>query len=382
MLDVLTFILAAMAVIVVLQYLADRTGLPAAALLTVAGLVYGVLPGPNVTLDPHVILTFVIPPLIYSAALNSSLLAIRENMRTVISLSIGLVLATAVVTGIGMDLFVPGVGLAAGIALGAALSPTDPVAALAVGGRAGLPPKLITIIEGEGLLNDATALTTLTVAVTAATSGGFSFGGAVLRFLLAAAGGLLCGVAVAVIVRLRRSAVRDPLLVNGISLATPFAAYLLGEELHVSGVLAVAVAGLMIGHETPRVHLRRQPAAGHGGLAPGRLPAAGLRLPAGGPADRAGHPRPEGVSRRSTIVAAVAVSLGVVLLLRPLWLAVTQSLPRAVRRRRGRDRPGRPVPVRPGDRRAELGRHPGRHQPGGDLHAAADHRGRAPLPRP
>ena len=101
-----------------------------------------------------------------------------------------------------MDLFVPGVGLAAGIALGAALSPTDPVAALAVGGRAGLPPKLITIIEGEGLLNDATALTTLTVAVTAATSGGFSFGGAVLHFLLAAAGGLLCGVAVAIIVRL------------------------------------------------------------------------------------------------------------------------------------------------------------------------------------
>ena len=92
MLEVLTFVLAAMAVILVLQFVADRTGLPAAALLTVAGLVYGVLPGPNVTLDPHVILTFVIPPLIYSAALNSSLLAIRENMRTVISLSIGLVL--------------------------------------------------------------------------------------------------------------------------------------------------------------------------------------------------------------------------------------------------------------------------------------------------
>src|SRR6266496_2949956 len=78
-LDVLTFVLAAVAVIVALQYLADRTGLPAAALLTVAGLVYGVLPGPNLTLDQHLILTFVIPPLIYSAALNSSLLAIREN---------------------------------------------------------------------------------------------------------------------------------------------------------------------------------------------------------------------------------------------------------------------------------------------------------------
>jgi sodium/hydrogen exchanger family protein len=101
MLDLLTFILAAVAVIVVLQFLADKTGLPAAALLTVAGLVYGVLPGPNPTLEPHVILTFVIPPLIYSAALNSSLLAIRKNLRAVISLSIGLVLATAVVVGIG-----------------------------------------------------------------------------------------------------------------------------------------------------------------------------------------------------------------------------------------------------------------------------------------
>src|ERR1700689_1902322 len=252
MLVLLAFVLAAVAVIVVLQFLADRTGLPAAALLTVAGLVYAVLPGPNLTLDPHVILTFVIPPLIYSAALNSSLLAIRKNLRTVISLSIGLVLAAALITGVGMYLFVPGVGLAAGVAFGAAISPTDPVAALAVGGRAGLPPKLITIIEGEGLLNDATALTTLTVAVTAATSGGFSLGDAVLRFLLASAGGLVSGVVVAVVVRGLRSAVQDPLIVNGISLATPFAAYLLGEELHVSGVLAVAVAGLMIGHDTPR----------------------------------------------------------------------------------------------------------------------------------
>ena len=380
-LNVLTFVLAATAVIVVLQYLADRTGLPTAALLTVAGLVYGVLPGPNVTLDPHVILTFVIPPLIYSAALNSSLLAIRENMRTVISLSIGLVLATAVVTGIGMDLFVPGVGLGAGIALGAALSPTDPVAALAVGGRAGLPPKLITIIEGEGLLNDATALTTLTVAVTAATSGGFSFGGAVLRFLLSAAGGLLCGVAVAIIVRLLRSVVRDPLLVNGVSLATPFAAYLVGEDLHVSGVLAVAVAGLMIGHETPRFtsgasrlqatavwHLADFLLQGFVFLLVGQQIA---------PVIRGLKAYPTG-----TIVAAVAISLGVVLLLRPLWLAVTQSLPRALRQPPGPGHPGRPVPVRPGDRRAELGRHPGRDQPGGDLHPAADDRGRPPLPRP
>ncbi len=334
MLELLALGLAAVAVIVVLQILADRTGLPAAALLTVAGLIYAVLPGPNITLNPDLILTLVIPPLIYSAALNSSLLAIRTNLRAVISLSIGLVLATALAVGLGFDLFVPGVGLAAGVALGAAVSPTDPVAALAVGGRVGLPARLITIIEGEGLLNDATALTILTVAVTAATSGGFSLGDAVLRFLLAAAGGLLAGVAVALVVRLLRSLVRDPLLVNCISLATPFAAYLLGEELHVSGVLAVAVAGLMVGHDTPRFttgasrlqasavwHLVDFLLQGFVFLLIGEqiLPVVrGLKAyPAG------------------TIVTAVLLTLGVVLLLRPLWLFLTQSLPGALHTRLG-----------------------------------------------
>src|ERR1700742_3204724 len=209
MLELLGLVLAAVVAICLLQLLANKTGLPAAALLTVAGLVYALLPGPNLTLHPEIILDLVIPPLIYSAALDSSLLA-----------------------GVGLDLVVPGLGLAAGVALGAAVSPTDPVAALAVGGRVGLPARLITIIQGEGLLNDATALTTLTVAVTAATSGGFSLGDAVLRFLLAAAGGLVAGVIVAVAVRLVRSLLNDPVLVNCVSLVTPFAAYLLGEEAH------------------------------------------------------------------------------------------------------------------------------------------------------
>src|SRR5215469_6464141 len=284
-----------------------------------AGLLYAELPGPNLTLDPHAILTFVIPPLIYSAALNSSLTAIRRNLRTVISLSIGLVLATGLITGAGLGLFVPEVGLAAGVALGAAIAPTDPVAALAVGNGVRLPARLVTIIEGEGLLNDATALTLLTVAVTAVTSGGFSFGGAVVHFVSAAAGGLLSGVVVALVMRLLRRAIHDPLLVNALSLATPFAAYLLGEAAHVSGVLAVAVAGLMIGHDTPRFTSgasRLQVSAvwrladfllqGFVFLLIGQqiLPVVrGLREYSSG-----------------TIGAAVAISLGVVLVLRPLWL--------------------------------------------------------------
>ena len=118
-------------------------------------------PGPTSPWIPDIILTFVLPPLLYSAALDSSLLAIRRNLRTVVSLSVVLVLLTALVIGFGFAWFVAGATLAAGIAVGAAVAPPDPVAALAVGRKVGLPPRLLTIIQGEGLLNDATALTIL-----------------------------------------------------------------------------------------------------------------------------------------------------------------------------------------------------------------------------
>jgi CPA1 family monovalent cation:H+ antiporter len=333
-LGLLTFILAAVTAIVVIHLIADRTGLPAAALLTLAGLAYALLPGPNLALDPEVILTFVLPPLLYSAALNSSLIAIRQNLRVVISLSLVLVLATALLVGVGMWLLIPGVSLAAGIALGGAVAPPDPVAALSVGRPAGLPSRLITIIEGEGLLNDATALTILTVAVTAAVSGTFSFGSAALRFVLVAAGGLLVGIAVAMLVRLLRTVIKEPLLVNSISLATPFAAYLVGEKLHVSGVLAVVIAGLMVGHDTPRFTsgaARLQSTAvwrlidllleGFVFLLIGEQLPVILRGMEGEPT--------------SEIILAAAVTLGVVLLLRPLWLVMTQSLPRVLHARLG-----------------------------------------------
>src|SRR3954447_11724953 len=167
----LLLVLGGVAVIVAVRWVADRTGLPAAALLTLAGIGYAVLPGPHVTLDPHLVLTLVLPPLLYSAALDSSLTAIRRNLRTVVSLSVLLVLVTAVLIGVGFELFVAGAPRAAGIALGAGVPPPDPVAALSVGRKVGLPPRLITLIQGEGLLNDATALTILSVAAAAAVSG-------------------------------------------------------------------------------------------------------------------------------------------------------------------------------------------------------------------
>jgi CPA1 family monovalent cation:H+ antiporter len=330
----LLFVLAAVGVVVVLHWVAEKTGLPEAALLTVAGIAYAFLPGPNVELDPHLVLTLVIPPLLFSAALNSSLLGIRRHLRTVVSLSVLLVIVTALVVGLGFHLFVAGATFAAGVALGAAVAPPDPVAALAVGRSVGLPPRLITLIQGEGLLNDATALTLLTVAVSAASSGDFSTWGAIGQFVLAAAGGVLIGVVVAYAVRWVRRWRTDPLSLTAVSLATPFLAYLLGEQLHVSGVLAVVIAGLIIGHDSSRF------VSGASRLqvnAVWRLIdflleglvflLIGQQLPA----------LLDGLAayETSTIVIGSVISVGGVLLIRPLWLLLTQSLPRSLHTRLG-----------------------------------------------
>ncbi|PRY50008.1 sodium/proton antiporter (CPA1 family) [Geodermatophilus tzadiensis] len=331
---VLLLVLAGVAVVVAARWLGDRTGLPSAALLTVAGLVYGLLPGPNLALDPEFVLAVLLPPLLYSAALDSSLIAIRDNLRTVVGLSVLLVLVTAMVVGVGFALWVPGATLAAGVALGAAVAPPDPVAALAVGRRVGLPPRLVTLIQGEGLLNDATALTLLTVAVAAATGNGFSTWSALGQFALAAAGGVLAGLAVAYGIRPLRRLRRDPLSSNAISLATPFAAYLLAESVHVSGVLAVVVAGLVIGHNAPywTSGATRLQTDAVWRLVDFLLEGVvflliGNQLPAviGGLGEHA----------PSTVVVAAAVTVGGVLLVRPLWLWLTEHAPRALHLRLG-----------------------------------------------
>jgi monovalent cation/hydrogen antiporter len=248
---VLSLGLGGLLVILAVRYAADRSGVPAAVLFVLTGLVLSETPGPNAELKPDVVLDLVIPPLLYAAALNASLIDIRTNMRLIASLSVGLVLVTAAVVAGGLTLVVPDLQFAAALALGAAVAPPDPVAALAIGRRARLPARLTTLIEGEGLLNDATALTLYGIAVTAVVGSGFAPPEGLLRFVLAVAGGLASGVAVAYAVRLARRRLDDPLLENAISLATPFAAYLLAEQIEGSGVLAVVVAGLWLGHQAP-----------------------------------------------------------------------------------------------------------------------------------
>jgi monovalent cation/hydrogen antiporter len=320
-------------VLVVAERMADLTGLPTAALLTVGGLLYSLAPGPDIRIPPEAVLSLVLPPLLYSAALNSSLLAIRHNMRPIMSLSVALVLVTALVVGIGFDLVVPGATLAIGLALGAAVSPPDPVAALAVARRAGLPSRLITLIEGEGLLNDATALTVLTVAVSATTAG-FSPTTAVVHFIVAIVGGAASGAGIAAMVHWLRRRIHDPLLINTISVATPFAAYLCGELLHASAVLAVVVAGLLIGHETPREvsGSSRLQTRAVWRLADFLLESFVFLL--------IGQQLPLVLTglhhySRPTLLAAAAVTLAGVLLVRPAWLLSTQWLPWRLRLRLG-----------------------------------------------
>jgi Na+/H+ antiporter len=318
-------VIGGVAVIVALNLVARRTGLPAAALLVIAGLVYAALPGPNVTLSPHLLLQLVIPPLLYAAALNSSALALRRNRRTIASLSIGLVVATAVVVGVALHAAAGAVTLSAAVALGAAVAPSDPVASLAIGRRVGLPGRLVSIVEGEGLLNDATALTLFGVMTTAATGGDSSALQGVGRFMLATSGGIVTGLVVAAVLGQLRRWINDPLSENAVSLVTPFIAYRVAESFGGSGVLAVVVAGLYYAHRGPslqtgqsRLQTRAVWSLVEYGLEGFVFLFIGQQLPT----------VLSGLGRYGdgVLVAAAGAVVGAVLVVRPLWLVLTERV--------------------------------------------------------
>ena len=205
---------------------------------------------PDVELSAELALVGFLPPLLYTAALQTSLVDFNANRRPILLLSVGLVAFTTVTVGVVVHAVLPGVDWPAAFALGAVVAPPDAVAATAIGRRIGLPRRVVTILEGESLLNDATALVALRTAIVAA-------GGAVtvldvgVEFLVAAGGGLLVGLVVLVVVAWVRKQVTDPVLDFSVSLVTPFAAYVAAEAIHASGVLAVVVAGLLLGHKAP-----------------------------------------------------------------------------------------------------------------------------------
>lgn len=238
----------------VVTSIARRLNWSAPLVLVAVGLVVSFLPGvPEFELDPHLILLVVLPPLLYSAALDSSYLNIRANLRPIGLLAVGLVLFTTLVVGVTAKLVFPEMPFAAALVLGAVVAPPDAVAAVAIGRKLGLQRRAMTLLVGESLINDATALTAFKVAVAAAAGAAMHPVEGVGLFLLVTAGGIAVGLVVGVVVRFLRKRLCEGVLESALGLLVPFGAYLLAEEAaHVSGVLAVVVAGLYIGHHSPR----------------------------------------------------------------------------------------------------------------------------------
>lgn len=233
--------------------LSERLRLPAPMVLIVIGAAASFLPFvPAVELSPEIVLFGLLPPLLYATSLQTSIVDIRANVVSVVMLSVALVIVTTVTVGSTVHLLAPDIPWPVALALGAVVAPPDAVSASAVARRIGLPRRIVTVLEGESLLNDATALVALRAAV-AAIAGTIAAGTIALDFLIAAGGGLLVGALAAYIVIKVRPRIHDPLIDMGISFVVPFAAYLGAEAIEASGVIAVVVAGLAIGHKAPVV---------------------------------------------------------------------------------------------------------------------------------
>ncbi|WP_019072182.1 Na+/H+ antiporter [Streptomyces hokutonensis] len=228
---------------------ARRTPVPAPLLLVAVGLAVSYVPGvPDYTLDPDVVLPLLLPPLLYTSATDSSYLDLRAQVRPVALLSVGYVLFATFVVGWAAYVIVPGLPLTAALVLGAVVAPPDAVAATAVARRVGLPSRITTILQGESLLNDATAITAYKVALAAAVGEGATWAGGIGEFLLAAVGGVGVGLLMMVPIHWLRTHLKEALLQNTLSLLIPFVAYAVAEQVHASGVLAVVVVALYLGH--------------------------------------------------------------------------------------------------------------------------------------
>ena len=246
-------VLALLVLVTLLAGVARRARLPEPIVLVVAGIAVGLLPGiPQVELEPELVFLLFLPPILYSAGFFTSIRDFRANLRPILLLSVGLVLFTTVVVAAALKALVPEIPWAAAFAFGAIVSPPDAVAATAVLRRLGVPRRVVTILEGESLVNDATALVALRTAVVVGLGGTFSAVNAGADFVVVAVGGILVGLVVARLAGYVMTRVQDADLAIVFSLLIPAIAYLPAEALHVSGVLAVVVAGIYAGRIAAR----------------------------------------------------------------------------------------------------------------------------------
>lgn len=239
--------------VAVIALLARKLHIPYPILFLIGGLLIGGIPGlPKVRLSPDLVFLFFLPPLLYPAALFTSWRDFRANLRPISLLAIGLVMFTTVAVALLAHYFFK-LPLAAGFVLGAIISPPDAIAATAIAERLSVPRRIVTILEGESLVNDATALIAYRFAVAAVVTGTFSLAEAGAEFFIVSLGGILVGLAVGWLAVWFHKRVDDAPIEITVSLLTPFVAYLPAEHLGVSGVLSVVAAGLFIGWRLPQI---------------------------------------------------------------------------------------------------------------------------------
>ena len=340
-------VLSLLLLVALLAVLSRRIGIPYPILMTVGGLLLGLVPGlPRIELAPEIVFLLFLPPILFSAAYFTSLRELRANARPIGLLAFGLVLATTGAVAVVTHALAPGIGWPAAFVLGAIVSPPDAVAATAIAQRLGLPRRVVIILEGESLVNDSTALVAYRLAVVAAATGVFSLGQAALTFVVVSVGGVLIGLVVGWLLIEIEKRLNDPPVEVLVSLLGPFAAWLPAESLQVSGVLAVVTAGIVLGRAAPRIMSSDTRVLGSGvwqmmiftlnGLV---FILIGLQLPT--ILDEVSVDRSAG----ELAVLAVLVS-GTVIAVRLLWVFPGTYLPRMLRRRqRARDPLPRPRAV-------------------------------------
>ncbi|WP_329115982.1 Na+/H+ antiporter [Streptomyces sp. NBC_01465] len=245
--DQLALLLALLLGAVISVPIGQRLGLPAPVLMTIGGIVLALIPDvPNVDIPSDFILPLILPPLLYAAVQRTSWRQFAANLRPILLLAVALVFVTTAAVAAVASAVVPGLPLAAAVALGALVAPPDPVAATAVAGSLGLPRRLVSILEGEGLFNDVTAITLYHVAIAATVTGTFSWPEAAGELVLSAVVALAVGTALGWLTNKLMGLLGDATLQIGLTLLVPFVSYVLSEELMGSGVLAVLVTALFL----------------------------------------------------------------------------------------------------------------------------------------
>ena len=251
LLQLLIFLLACA---LALGWFSRRAKLPYPIALVIGGGLLGFVPGlPQLELDPQFLLVLVLPPILYQAALLTSWRDFRANARQIGLLAIGLVVVTTILVGAALKFLIPDIPWAAAFAFGAIVSPPDAVAATAILSKLNMPRRIVTVLEGESLVNDASGLVLYKFAVAAVIVGGFSIFDAGMQFVLISALGVAVGVVIAGLFVMLHRHIGDAFIEVLVSLSIPYICYVGAEVMHSSGVLAVVAAGLVRGRYAPAI---------------------------------------------------------------------------------------------------------------------------------